>query len=599
MDFFGVLTMIGGLAMTLYGMTTMGNGLAKLSGGKLEKVLERLTSNRLMAVLLGAGVTAVIQSSSTTTVMVVGFVNSGIMSLRQTVGIIMGANIGTTITSWLLSLIGIESENFFLNLLKPTSFAPILALVGIVMMMFAKRDKQKDVGNVLVSFAILMFGMSTMSDAVKPLADVPEFTSLMTRFSNPLLGLLAGTLLTGVIQSSAASIGILQALCSTGSITLGVALPIIMGQNIGTCVTALISAIGAKRNAKRAAMIHLYFNLLGTFIFMALFYLLNPLFHFLDLSAVAKVTDIALVHSAFNITATVIMFNMAGLLEKLAMLTIPDAKETNGAEEYEKLDARFLETPGYAVHLCRDVTIQMARLVRQEVELAMGLLQEYDEKKADQVIELEERVDRYEDVLGTYMVKLSRQPMSRQESATLSVMLHSINDFERISDHGVNIRDSAKEMHEKGMVFSEKAVQEMLVFGQAVKDILNLAFEAFEKQDREMASHVEPLEEVIDDLSIRLKDKHIKRLQKGKCTIDLGFVLSDLLNNYERIADHCSNLAVDISQEEYAGYDAHEYLHMVKNVGNDAFRKECQELMMKYQLPGKKSGKDKNRDESL
>lgn len=585
MDIFGVLTLIGGLALSLYGMNAMGDSLAKLSGGKLEKVLEKMTSNRLLAVLLGAGVTAIIQSSSTTTVMVVGFVNSGIMKLRQVVGIIMGANIGTTVTSWLLALVGIQSDNIFLQMLKPSSFSPVLALIGIIFLMFSKKDKMKSIGNALVAFAILMFGMQTMSDAVKPLADVPEFTSFMTRFTNPILGLLAGTILTGIIQSSAASIGILQALCATGSITMGMALPIIMGQNIGTCVTALISAIGAKKNAKRAAMVHLYFNLLGTIIFMVLFYPLNGMFHMLDLNMIAGVENIAMIHTAFNVAATIIMFPLAGVLEKLACLTIPDGKEEKEEEAFQMLDARFLETPGYAVTICKEVTCKMAELVRKELHMAMDLFLNYDEARAEEVKELEDRVDKYEDVLGTYMVRLSSEQLTREESHILSVLLHSINDFERISDHGVNIRDSAQEMHDKGLIFSDMAVNELHVFGRAVRDIVDLSFTAFDQNDVSKAKDVEPLEEIIDNLAISIKDRHVKRLQAGNCTTELGFVLSDIITNYERVSDHCSNLAVNISQVQYGGYDAHEYLHYMKDIDNADFVRKCEKLAERYQLP--------------
>ena len=454
MDLFSILTMIGGLALFLYGMNVMGDGLSKISGGRLEKLLEKLTSNPLKAVILGAGVTAVIQSSSATTVMVVGFVNSGVMKLTQAVGIIMGANIGTTVTSWILSLSGIESNNFFISLLKPTSFSPVLAIIGIAFLMFSKKEKKKDIGTILIGFAVLMFGMETMSGAVKPLANVPEFTGILTMFSNPLLGLLAGTILTAVIQSSSASVGILQALCITGSVSFGTAIPIIMGQNIGTCVTALLSAIGANKNAKRAALIHLYFNLIGTIGFMVIFYALNYFIRFSFLSDSASAAGIAVVHSIFNIVATLFLLPFSKGLEKLACITIRDdeaetALMSQAEKDFKLLDSRFLETPGFATEQCKVVAANMAELTKEALYLSMDLITEFDKKKAKRVEELESEIDQYEDQLGTYMVKLSQKYLSEKDSHTLSIILHCLSDFERISDHAVNIMYSAKEMFEK------------------------------------------------------------------------------------------------------------------------------------------------------
>ena len=590
MDLFSVLTMIGGLALFLYGMNVMGDGLSKISGGRLEKLLEKLTSNPLKAVILGAGVTAVIQSSSATTVMVVGFVNSGVMKLTQAVGIIMGANIGTTVTSWILSLSGIESNNFFISLLKPTSFSPILAIIGIAFLMFSKKEKKKDIGTILIGFAVLMFGMETMSGAVKPLADVPEFTGILTMFSNPLLGLLVGTILTAVIQSSSASVGILQALCITGSVSFGTAIPIIMGQNIGTCVTALLSAIGANKNAKRAALIHLYFNLIGTIGFMVIFYALNYFIHFSFLSDSASAAGIAVVHSVFNIVATLFLLPFSRGLEKLACITIRDddaekALMSQAEKDFKLLDSRFLETPGFATEQCKVVAANMAELTKEALYLSMDLITKFDKKKAKRVEELESEIDQYEDQLGTYMVKLSQKYLSEKDSHTLSIILHCLSDFERISDHAVNIMYSAKEMFEKELSFSKKAVEELAVYTDALKEIIDISVDVFEKEDTQKAALVEPLEEVIDYLKAELKQRHVKRLQKGKCTIEMGFVLSDITTSYERISDHCSNIAVCLMQVKEDGYDTHEYLDDIKHINNEAFKEKYKEYKKKYLLP--------------
>ncbi len=590
MDFFGVLTMLGGLALFLYGMETMGNGLEKLSGGRLERILEKLTSNPIKAVLLGAGVTAIIQSSSATTVMVVGFVNSGIMKLTQAVGIIMGANIGTTVTSWLLSLTGIESGNFFVRLLKPTSFSPILALIGICFIMFSKKEKKKDAGTIMIGFAILMTGMETMSGAVKPLANVPEFTGILTMFSNPILGMIAGAVLTAIIQSSSASVGILQALCATGAVNFSTALPIIMGQNIGTCVTAIISSIGASKNAKRAALVHLYFNIIGTVIFMIVFYTINAVVHFSFLDTAANAMGIAVIHSSFNIAATVLLLPFGNGLVKLACLTIPEEKketpvQEKGEDAFRLLDARFLDTPGFAVEQCRQTTIQMAKLARECFFTAVDLLHDYDEEKAERVEALENLVDRYEDELGTYMVKLGGKNLSKTDSHMVSLLLHCIGDFERISDHGINLKDSAKEMKDKDMHFSNKAEKELHVFLDAVKEILNMSIDAFETNNTDEASKVEPLEEVIDDINTVVKANHIRRLQKGKCTIEQGFVLSDISMNLERVSDHCSNIAVSVIEIDRDGFDTHGYLENLKRDGDPHFAAMVEEYRGKYMLP--------------
>lgn len=587
MDIFSILTMIGGLALFLYGMHVMGEGLSKASSGRLERVLENLTSNPLKAVLLGAGVTAVIQSSSATTVMVVGFVNSGIMKLSQAIGIIMGANIGTTVTSWLLSLAGLESNGLFMQFLKPTSFSPVLAIIGVAFLMFSKNEKKKDIGTILIGFAVLMFGMDTMSGAVKPLADVPEFAQILTMFSNPVLGMLAGAFLTAVIQSSSASVGILQALCVTGSVTFSSALPIIMGQNIGTCVTALISSVGANKNARRAAMVHLYFNVIGTVVFMVVVYAANAVFKMSFWSQPTGAADIAIVHSIFNITATFILLPFSKLLEKLAYLTIPEAEQAAEEENtaVQKLDVRFLDTPGLATSQCREVTNQMAYASKEALFLALDLIENYEEEKAIRVEKLESDVDEYEDELGTYMVRLSSKSLSERDSQILSLLLHNIGDFERISDHALNIMQACREMNKKGLEFSKKAKEELAVFTQAVQDIMNASMEAFENNDSELAAHIEPLEEVIDNLNAEIKKRHIKRLRKGKCTIELGFILSDITTSFERISDHCSNVAVSVLQIKDDSFETHEYLNTLKDKENDAFNMEYEFVKAKYELP--------------
>lgn len=590
MDIFNVLTMVGGLALFLYGMHAMGEGLAKVSGGRLEQILEKLTSNPIKAVALGAAVTAVIQSSSATTVMVVGFVNSGIMKLSQAIGIIMGANIGTTITSWILSLSGIESDSFFIQLLKPSSFSPILALIGVVCIMFSKKEKKQDIGMILIGFAILMVGMDTMSGAVKPLADVPAFTNLFVMFSNPILGMIVGALLTAVIQSSSASVGILQALCLTGSVTYASVLPIIMGQNIGTCVTAMLSSIGTTKNARRAALVHLYFNVIGTIVFMVIFYSLNAVLHFSVLGEVAGPAGIAVIHTTFNILATLLLLPFTKVLEKLAYLTIKE-DETEKAEaaeldSFHTLDVRFLETPSFAIEQCKQLTVKMAELSKMGLFKSMELLKEYDEEKAIEIEKIENRVDHYEDELGGYLVKLGSRNLLEKDSHMLSMLLHMIGDLERISDHAINIVEAAKEMRDKNLHFSEQAKAEIEVFSRAVRDILNISIQVFEDQDKRLAVTVEPLEEVIDHLNAKLKKRHIQRLRDGVCTIELGFIFSDLTTNYERVADHCSNIALCILQlNNKESFDAHEYIETLKREDNKEFKEKYQSYKVQYQLP--------------
>lgn len=597
MDIFGVLSLIGGLAVFLYGMDLLGEGLTGASGGKLEKILEKLTSNPLKAVLLGAGVTAVIQSSSATTVMVVGFVNSGIMKLSQAVGVIMGANIGTTITSWILSLTGIESSNIFISLLKPTSFSPVLAAVGIIFLMFLKKDSLKNPGKIMIGFALLMYGMDAMSSSVAPLAEVPQFASILTAFSNPVLGMLAGMLFTAVIQSSSASVGILQALCSTGILSYATALPIIMGQNIGTCVTALLSSIGATKNGKRAAIIHLYFNVIGTVTFMIVFYALNAVIHFSFLNLTAQEFGIAVIHTTFNIITTAYLLPLRKVLEKLAYATIKlddDEKrimDSRSENEFALLDDRFLEAPSLAVEHCKQVINKMADISRESLFISMSLIGGYDEEQALRVGELETRADKYEDALGTYIMKISTKNLKKEDSEMLNVMLHCIGDFERISDYACNLCDSARELHQKNMQFSPKAETELDILSSAVREAVDISFDAFKSNNKNEADKVEPLEELIDTLAVELKARHIRRLREGKCTIELGFAHSDILNNLERVADHCSNIAVDVIQSDQSEFDAHEYLDRIKNKDNQQFARDYKAYKEKYRLPETRSFK--------
>lgn len=591
MDFFDLLTMIGGLALFLYGMHLLSEGLEKLSGGRLERVLENLTNNRIKAVLLGAGVTAVIQSSSATTVMVVGFVNSGIMKLSQAIGIIMGANVGTTITSWLLSLTGIESDNFLLQLVKPTSFSPILAVIGVVFILFVKNGRKRDIGSILVGFAILMTGMDTMSSAMKPLSQVPWFTGLFTMFTNPILGLLVGALITAVIQSSSASVGILQALCATGSINYAAAVPIILGQNIGTCATAMMSGVGASKNARRASIVHLLFNVIGTAIFLIVFYVLHAFIDFAFMEEAADSAGIALVHTGFNVSATLILLPFANILEKLSLILIkPDEEEERQARENElfaKMDERFLSTPSFALEQAYSYTIKMAELTEEALNLAADNLFAYDKQTAKEVERIENLVDRYDDEISSYLVKLSSRNLSEPDSRKLTMLLHSVGDLERVSDHAINLVDCAKEMDKKEQHFSEKATEELQVFSQAVRDIVSASVTVLKTEDEEAAKAIEPFEEAIDILQKEMKKRHMKRLKKGKCTPELGFILSDITNNYERIADHCSNLAINMMQLYEDDTHAHEYVEQLEKEAGSAFDKMCQECLRRYELPGK------------
>ncbi len=590
MDIFDVLSMVGGLALFLYGMHIMGDALAKMSGGKLEKVLERLTSNKWSAVLLGAGVTAVIQSSGATTVMVVGFVNSGIMKLNQAVGIIMGANIGTTATSWLLSLSGIDGGSFFLQMLKPTSFTPILAVIGAILVVFCKSEKKHNIGTILLGFAILMYGMTAMSSAVEPLKDVPQFTQILTKFENPLLGVIAGFVLTTIMQSSSVSVGILQALCSTGAVSYALALPIIMGQNIGSCTTAMISSVGASKDAKRAAAVHFYFNVIGTVVFMLVFYISNAFVHYAFLPQAANEVGIATIHSIFNIAATIVLLPLSGFLEFLAVKTIKDDdEEEDELSKHDKvlqlLDPVFLERPGFAIMQCQKVASAMAELSMKSVGRAVGLLTAYDEEIAERIRKEEDTVDKYEDQLGTYLLRLSTKDLSKEDGHRLSLMLHSLGDIERISDLAVNILLAVEQMHKKELIFSKKAMDELAVYSKALKDILTMTVDAFEQNDRYKAALVQPLEELMDDMNKELKKRHVKRLRKGKCTIELGLSLSDISDTYERISDHCSNIATCVIQVEDDELDAHEHRKEVKEQDAKWYDEQYRAYEQKYALP--------------
>ena len=582
MNLFDVLSLVGGLALFLFGMNIMGQGLERSAGNKLKTILEKLTANPLKGFLLGLGVTAVIQSSSATTVMVVGFVNSGVMTLHQAIGIIMGANVGTTVTSWLLSLNAIDGSSLFMKLLKPTSFSPILALIGVVLFMFTKGGRKKDIGTILLGFAILMTGMDGMSDAVSGLKDVPEFASILTMFSNPILGVLAGAGLTAIIQSSSASVGILQALSSTGTVTFSAAVPIILGQNIGTCVTAMISSVGTNRNARRAAAVHLYFNIIGTAIFLLGFYALHALLRFPFYALPIDELGIAQVHTIFNLVCTVVMLPLSRLLEKLAYLTIRDAKDQ--PDQFQLLDERLMVTPSIAIQQCKQLAMDMTALARESVHKAMDCVTSFKEEDAALVAENEQTVDVYEDRLGTYLVKLSAQRLSTEESHGISKLLHTISDIERISDHALSIAITARALAQKQVQFSEQAMAELAVISDAVREVLSLAERTFDADDPVLAQRVEPLEQVVDHLSDNLRSRHIQRLQEGACSVDQGLVFTDLLSDYRRISDHCSNIAAAVIELQHNAYDTHEYLGSLKK-GNENFAQLYQSYMAQFPLP--------------
>ena len=581
-----LFSLLGGLALFLYGMDLMGKSLERQAGGRLQKILSRLTDSPLKGFLLGLAVTAVIQSSSATTVMVVGFVNSGIMQLHQAIGIIMGSNVGTTVTSWLLSLAGLEGDSLLIQMLKPSTFSPLLAFIGIILFMFC-GEKKKGVGGILIGFAILMTGMTAMSDAVAPLEHEPWFTDLFVRFSNPLLGVLVGALVTAIIQSSSASVGILQALSSTGAITFGSAIPIIMGQNIGTCATALISSVGTNKNARRAAMVHLYFNIIGVTVFLVVFYGLNAFVRFSFVDEVIAPWGIAVVHSVFNLCTTALLLPFTGVLEKLACLTIPDDKGEK--ETFTLLDERLLNTPSVAVEQARAVTSNMAELARSGVLQAMSLTHRWDADLAKKVKEQEKQVDRSEDALGSYLVKLSSRALSHEDSQQVNTLLHTISDFERISDYSVNLLASAQEIHDKEVAFSPDAQEELGVLEDVVQDLLNRTTEAFRQGDLHLASKVEPMESVLSELVRAIKARHVARLQAGSCSITYGFVLEDLLTSYSRIAAHCSNVAVAQIEVAQDSFDTHAYLaDLRKNSAaeeSQAFQRRVDRYRARYAFP--------------
>lgn len=580
MDIFNVLTMIGGLCLFLFGMNIMGQALERRAGDKLRLLLGKLTTGKAAGLLTGLGVTAVIQSSSAVTVMVVGFVNSGLMTLKQAINVIMGANIGTTVTAWILSLAGIDSGNIFVKLLKPSSFTPVLALIGIIFYMFCKNSKKKDTGMILLGFATLMFGMETMSGAVSGLGSIPAFQNLFILFKNPVLGLLAGAVLTAIIQSSSASVGILQALAVTGQVSYGAAIPIIMGQNIGTCVTAMLSSVGANKNAKRAAVVHLLFNVIGSAVWLAVFCVIKAVFRPILLNESASLFGIAVAHSAFNILCTILMLPLTGFLEKLVNKLIPDTKQQ---EIESELDERLLATPSIALERCYEVAVKMAKTAVATLIEGLDSMHRYTPELAESIHKKEEITDRYEDMLGTYLVHLSTKQISEQDSAEAAKLLKIIGDFERIADHGVNLLDSAKEMKEKGVSFTNSAESEFRVISSAVYEILELATTAFIKDDITAAEKVEPLEQVIDILKEKLRTNHILRMQQGACSIDAGFVWSDLLTNLERTSDHCSNIAGCVIDIAHRNMNIHESLRDFRN-DNEDFRTQFKAYKEKFRL---------------
>lgn len=581
MDIFSLFTLCGGLAFFLYGMTTMSKSLEKMAGGRLERLLKRMTSNPMKGLLLGAGITIAVQSSSAVTVMLVGLVNSGVMELGQTIGVIMGSNVGTTLTAWILSLTGIESESILLNLLKPENFAPLFALAGILLIMGSKRQRRRDVGRILIGFAILMSGMEMMKNSVSPLADLPGFSDLLTAFRNPLLGVAVGAVFTGVIQSSAASVGILQALALTGSITYGVAIPIIMGQNIGTCVTALISSIGVSRGAKRVSVIHIAFNIIGTAIGLIVFCGGDLLFHFPFMDAAVGAVGVALCHTIFNVGTTALLLPFSRQLEWLARAAV---KEEDKTPQFAFLDPLLIRTPGAAVSECASMTHEMASLARRSLLSSLRQLSQYSGDLEAELLENEDKLDIYEDRLSGYLVQISQHGLSMEDIHTVSRLLHAIGDFERIGDHALNIQESARELHEKGLSFSGAAEAELRVLEQALEDILTASVDCFLADDPSAARTVEPLEETIDRLTDEIRARHIHRLQSGECTIQLGFILNDLLTNLERVSDHCSNIAVCVIEErEDHAEQRHAYLHDFKAAGE--FTESLDRDLEKYKLP--------------
>ena len=581
MDVFSIISLFGGLALFLYGMHAMSAGLEKIAGGKLQSTLQKMTSHTSTSLIFGTLITMAIQSSSALTVMLVGLVNSGIMELGQTVSVILGGNIGTTITAWILSLVGIQGDSIFIRLLKPENFSHIMALIGVMMLMASKSAKRKDTGEVFLGFAILMYGMTLMSTSVAPLAEISEFTGILTAFNNPFFGVFVGLVFTGIIQSSSASVGILQALSLTGCVTYGMAIPLILGINIGTCVTALLSSIGTTRNAKRVAIVHLTGKVIGTIFCMIVFYGLNAIIGFSFIDKPVTAGEVALCHTVFNIITTMLLLPMRKTLVNISKLIIKD-RSSEDVEVF--LDDRLLLSPGLAVHESFNMAVKMSDVARRCVLSAMGLMLNYDNDVAAKVKEQETELDKYEDKLGTFLVKLSTSALSESDSANVSKLLHNIGDFERIGDHALNIRQSAKEMRDKGLSFSVHASEEVSLLFDALKEILTLAMDSFVNDDLEKAAKVEPLEQVIDVLIGQIKRKHIERLQQGRCTIELGFILNDLLNNCERISDHCSNIAVCVTEIDRGEFDTHEYLNAIKTGNDERFKADFAMYAKKYEL---------------
>ena len=582
---FNIISLLGGLALFLFGMDTMGKALERQAGGKLQTILAKMSSTVLKGFLLGAAVTAVIQSSSATTVMVVGFVNSGIMTLKQAVGVIMGSNVGTTITSWILSLSGLEGDSFLIKFFKPSTLAPLIGTIGIALFMFTKGDSKKGIGTIMLGFLALMTGMDIMGDSMEFLENEPWFAQLMISFTNPIIGILFGALLTAVIQSSSASVGILQGLCVTGAVTYGSAIPIILGQNIGTCVTAMMGSIGANRNARRTAMVHLLFNIVGVALFAVVFYGIGLFRPWAFMGESVQAWDISLIHTAFNLGATAVLLPMNGLLVKLAYLIIPHEYTP---QKEELLDERLLATPAVAVQRSHEITVRMMDAAREAVELAIGLTKEYSEENMARVQALEDETDRYQDALGSYLVKLSGAKMNHDDNRTLNNLLYTISDIERIGDHALNLAEAAQEMFEKKVDFSEAAKAELEVLEQAVLDMLAKTAKAFELTDLARAMKIEPHEEVIDALVREVKSRHVRRLRDGKCTVEYGFVLDDLLTSYERIADHCSNMAVEMLQSAEDKMEVHEYLNALRSGELDESEKYNQRIgkyTARYQFP--------------
>lgn len=587
MDFFSILTLLGGLALFLYGMDVMGDGLKKLSGSKLEYFLGQLTSNKFKGFLLGFIVTAIIQSSSATTVMLVGFVNSGIMRLSQTISTIMGANVGTTVTAWLLSTSGINGDSFFIKILKPDAWTPILAAIGVGILMFSKSDRKKNVALILLGFAVLMFGMDTMSAAVSGLKDNENFTKILIMFENPIMGILAGLILTAIIQSSSASVGILQALSATGTISYAVAIPIILGQNIGTTITPILSAINGNKEAKQVAATCLYIKMIGVIVVSVAFYILSSfiVFPFMQEGSYVNAFNIAVIHTLFNIISTIVLIPFSKQIEKLALMTFKDKNNKEQERDpFATLDDRFLKVPSFAVEKCRELAYEMAQMAKESVVESTNLMEKYDKDIVEDIIKQEKRVDKYEDKISAYLVQLASENMNAEDSHQVTKILHIVGDIERISDHALNICETAEEVHEKKVSFSPEATREIKVLADAVKEILSITTNMLEEDNLELAKRVEPLEQIIDKLKKEIRNNHIMRLRVGECTVELGFILSDLLTNYERIADHCSNIAVAVLGNADGKFEAHDYMSHVKTDGENEFFENYQLYKDRYSL---------------